>query len=1421
MAEQMFPPLVSKTGLGGGSLSNSSAMFLQPELLEFAPELPDVFDLMSIGVSKIDIADMICRTSLDDIERLPAIHPSVMSSRGEQVTRYISFVSSPPIETRAPKDRPRFEKKNNSLGPEDCFRCQLKTDHAACERHKFVRVGGGFRHSFSYIKQVLDVIEDKTRQQAAAEAKRLARVREEQKHKAFLRATQQKRKVKTYVRTKSGKLIKQYVFVTEQEYQEMKDDDVAARRILGLSADEKLEDFTSSRKKYVVNEDGEYVEVHKIRDDSAYQESLKSVKRGQHAGKGKHRHRRRRGKGGNYSDDDLSIESGVGGSIDGGTGRSRRRRRRHRRGGSSYSSSVSEESYISTGGTKHVKYRRRRRHRSRDGEKGRRRRNRSYSSSGDSDDCDGNGKNHSRRRRKHGHRRRRSYYSSDDSDEDGSRSGHRKRRHRRRKGSSYSEDSDDEKRHRRRRRRRRRRRSGSQRSGDYSDVSEGSHHRRRRRRHRRHSGDSESFSDYSGSSYDSTTDSRRRRRHRKHRDNDHPQDGNGISGSGTDCEDDGRKRHHRRRHRQHRDRDSESYSSEYSTPSNEEEGEGGRKHRRHRRSRDDSSDGSDHSNCVSRSKKKRKGNRGRRKDSEDESESYSTEGDEKHDDSKKRRRHRRRRKHNGGEEYDSSSSSYSETSVDSKGSGENDSDSPYMSSSDISTDSTSSSSAVSSASSVSSVDSSDISSIEGDYSEGELQRLKKEKKEKKKMEKQQTKQQVKEIKRKEAREEKRESKRKERAEKVKEKKKRKEEKKRERRRNKRKMSPVSSVSDVSSVNSDDISDVGSNLGEDERRALIEEKKMKKKEAKKDKKFEEKVEKKKEEWKAKKKEKEKRRKVIELQKELERMSSASSVESVNSDEISSVDSDLSDGEKQRVKEKKKKKLKAERQLTKNIVKAKIQLKEKRKKEGKASDSEDDVNFDEIGYEEIKKAINKSKGGKKKNGANGGIEDDGSDNSSDNYGYGSKTNKASKNKKKKEKRLPKDDMLELRAPDGTKIRVSIPKNMRVGGKFVGKIRLKGDGTVAADDDEDAESVIIDEDGNLVSQPTMLINPKTIVLDNETWEGFQPTPPPPKTPTDGGRVQFTGIKKVLHAFRKNGEVLQKHLDEVLYTAGELNDYKQRGDKMAMLIDERDSSIDYISHFRLVEKRKLDPFGKAFVVEDDDFNCVINLNELKGAIEGIPTLQTLKPKQLEYALKVLNIDEHSMITFKMFAVMAALSERMCTMDSFSQHLIDISDLMDIERKMELYKAMFYCNVNSERSDNHITAESLHIELRAGGLNRAQEEYIMSLMKPDEYSDISFIDYMAYIPLFLSMHENIIDNPLDMEEKYNMKTNNVQQRDMNPLGLPLRREFIDAAKPGTERKVSSTRLRSFIEKGDLLSRGATSSTSLPRIPSARKGSSK
>jgi hypothetical protein len=73
------------------------------------------------------------------------------------------------------------------------------------------------------------------------------------------------------------------------------------------------------------------------------------------------------------------------------------------------------------------------------------------------------------------------------------------------------------------------------------------------------------------------------------------------------------------------------------------------------------------------------------------------------------------------------------------------------------------------------------------------------------------------------------------------------------------------------------------------------------------------------------------------------------------------------------------------------------------------------------------------------------------------------------------------------------------------------------------------------------------------------------------------------------------------------------------------------------------------------------------------------------------------------------------------SKHLLEICDLLDIERKMDLYKAMFYCNVESERDNNFIKADCLRIELIAGGLNWKQQEFIMDRLQPNSFSEVSF----------------------------------------------------------------------------------------------------
>ncbi|XP_059175867.1 uncharacterized protein LOC131955682 [Physella acuta] len=264
--------------------------------------------------------------------------------------------------------------------------------------------------------------------------------------------------------------------------------------------------------------------------------------------------------------------------------------------------------------------------------------------------------------------------------------------------------------------------------------------------------------------------------------------------------------------------------------------------------------------------------------------------------------------------------------------------------------------------------------------------------------------------------------------------------------------------------------------------------------------------------------------------------------------------------------------------------------------------------------------------------------------------------------------------------------------------------------------------------------------------------------------------GLRRVNVLMKRGGQALLDHMKRVLDQSGLQDDNTYAKD-----LDER-GDIDFLSHYKLVDTKKLESYARAFVVEDDDFDTVIRSKETKQAIEGVASVNHITPKQLDYVFKVLKIDDASQVTFKMFSVISALCERVTQMDPLSKHLLEICDLLDIERKMTLYKAMFYTNVNSDRDPNFIKADSLKIELIAGGLNWKQQEFIMEKLQPNYYNEISFLDYICYIPLFLSMHDNIVDNPLDMNnnkyDKMLRKPSGLpRQRDNNPLGNPLKRD--------------------------------------------------
>lgn len=68
-----------------------------------------------------------------------------------------------------------------------------------------------------------------------------------------------KRRIKLYLRTKSGNVITRYQFVNEDDYREMKENKSAAKKMLGLNDDESLEEFVTSKQGYVQDKHGEMV----------------------------------------------------------------------------------------------------------------------------------------------------------------------------------------------------------------------------------------------------------------------------------------------------------------------------------------------------------------------------------------------------------------------------------------------------------------------------------------------------------------------------------------------------------------------------------------------------------------------------------------------------------------------------------------------------------------------------------------------------------------------------------------------------------------------------------------------------------------------------------------------------------------------------------------------------------------------------------------------------------------------------------------------------------------------------------------------------------------------------------------------------------------------------------------------------------
>jgi hypothetical protein len=164
-----------------------------------------------------------------------------------------------------------------------------------------------------------------------------------------------------------------------------------------------------------------------------------------------------------------------------------------------------------------------------------------------------------------------------------------------------------------------------------------------------------------------------------------------------------------------------------------------------------------------------------------------------------------------------------------------------------------------------------------------------------------------------------------------------------------------------------------------------------------------------------------------------------------------------------------------------------------------------------------------------------------------------------------------------------------------------------------------------------------------------------------------------------------------------------------------------------------------KAFELHDTNKKGYLVLSELVKAIGSIVNLNNFKFNYLISVLKLCEIQ--SVVDVKVFNILTALAFRINYLDDkWFKNVMPQLDLSTIENKM--FKVRNLWNFLVDRQTKTINMRDLLIEFEAGGVTHQHVEYAREKFRDKQYFDL--LDYLTYIPLFVYIHDRVVDNPFD-----------------------------------------------------------------------------
>lgn len=118
-----------------------------------------------------------------------------------------------------------------------------------------------------------------------------------------------------------------------------------------------------------------------------------------------------------------------------------------------------------------------------------------------------------------------------------------------------------------------------------------------------------------------------------------------------------------------------------------------------------------------------------------------------------------------------------------------------------------------------------------------------------------------------------------------------------------------------------------------------------------------------------------------------------------------------------------------------------------------------------------------------------------------------------------------------------------------------------------------------------------------------------------------------------------------------------------------------------------------------------------------------------------------------ELFCVMAALSERVVGLEGVVRKSINTMDFESFEKKLLRARDLYTLNQNAE---GIMEKDELMIMLDAGRLNEFYKGLVVETLidKDDLNPGVDFLDFVAYVPLFTDIHDDITYNPIAAESR-------------------------------------------------------------------------